>query len=203
MTKNISAEFVKELRLKTGAGMMDCKKALQDSEGDVIKAIETLRKKGLASADKKSHRTTAEGLINTYIHAGSKIGVMIELNCETDFVARRPEFQELSKNLAMQIAACPQVSYIKVEDIPKDIIEQETKIEASKEDLIKKPEDVKGKIVEGRIKKRLEALSLMNQFFIRDTSITIENLIKQNIALMGENIQIKRFTKFILGESNN
>lgn len=202
MTQNISASSVKELRLKTGAGMMDCKKALQENEGDIIKAIETLRKKGLASADKKLHRTTTEGLINTYIHAGSKIGVMIELNCETDFVARRPEFQELSKNLAMQIAACPQVSYITVKDIPTDVVEQETRIESSKEDLGKKSAEVKEKIIEGRIKKRLEELSLMNQYFIRDTSITIENLVKQNIALMGENIQVRRFTKFILGESN-
>jgi len=200
MPKQISAQFVKELRIKTGAGMMDCKKALQESEGDFTKAIETLRQKGLASANKKSARRTAEGIINSYIHAGSRIGVMVEINCETDFVARRVEFQELSRNIAMQIAASPLVEFVDVEDIPARIIQQETKIEEGKDDLEGKPLNIKKQIVDGRIQKRLKEMSLLNQSFIRNSDITIQDLINENIALMGENIQVRRFVRFLLGE---
>lgn len=196
----ISAQYVKELRIKTGAGMMDCKKALQDSEGDIDKAVETLRQKGLASANKKSTRRTAEGIIDSYIHAGSRIGVMVELNCETDFVARRVEFQELSRNIAMQIAACPTVEFVDVEDIPSTTIEQEKKVEAGKDDLDGKPANIKEQIIDGRIQKRLKEMSLLNQSFIRNPDITIQDLINENIALMGENIQVRRFVKFLMGE---
>jgi len=186
----ISAQVVKELREKTSAGMMDCKKALQDSNGDMEKAMETLRQKGLASANKKSSRIATEGLIDSYIHMGGKLGVIIEVNCETDFVARRPEFQELAKNIAMQIAASPSVEYISLQHIPIDVITKEKEIESSKDDLAKKPADIKEKIVEGRIQKRLKELTLLDQFFIRDSTITIDELIKQNIAKLGENIQV-------------
>ena len=196
----ISAQIVKELRDKTSAGMMDCKKALQDSNGDMEKAMETLRQKGLATANKKASRIATEGLVECYIHMGGKLGVMVEVNCETDFVSRRPEFQELAKNIAMQIAASSSVEYIDVSSIPKDLIESEKKNEATKDDLANKPADIRDKIVEGRIQKRMKELTLMNQEFIRDSSLTIDDLLKQNIAKLGENIQIRRFERFILGE---
>lgn len=201
MSLKISPQYVKELRMKTGAGMMDCKKALQEAKGDIQEAIENLRKKGLASANKKSHRVTAEGLIDSYIHAGSKIGVMIEINCETDFVARRIEFKELSKNIAMQIAACPNVEYVSIQDIPNEVINEERRIEAEKDDLKNKPEAIRNKIIEGRIQKRLEELSLMNQLFIKNTNINVQDLINESIALLGENIKIRRFCKFSLGNN--
>nr|YP_009565216.1 elongation factor Ts [Gelidium sinicola]QBA96567.1 elongation factor Ts [Gelidium sinicola] len=200
MSIRISAQSVKELRNKTGAGMMDCKKALQASDGNIPIAIENLRKKGLASADKKMSRIATEGIIESYIHAGSKIGVLVELNCETDFVARRVEFQKLSRDIAMQIAACPSVVYVNTNDIPKHIIDSETKIELGKEDISKKPKDIREKIVDGRIEKRLKEMALFNQPFIRNTDITIEELVKNHISLLGENIQVRRFQKFILGE---
>ncbi len=200
MSIQISAQNVKELRLKTGAGMMDCKKALQLSKGNIEEAIETLRQKGLASANKKANRRTAEGIIDSYIHAGSRIGVIVELNCETDFVARRIEFQELSKNIAMQIAASPLVEFVTVQDIPADVIQQEQKIETNKDDLHGKPANIKEQIVNGRIQKRLKEMSLVDQPFIKNTEITIQDLINDSIALMGENIQIRRFKKFLLGE---
>nr|WCH55524.1 translation elongation factor Ts [Hypnea pseudomusciformis] len=196
----IPAKFVQELRNKTGAGMMDCKKALQSSDGNMELAIEALRKKGLALADKKANRIAAEGIIESYIHAGSRIGVLVEINCETDFVARRSEFQNLAKDLAMQIVACPSVQYVSVDNIDHSIIEFETRIESEKEDLLNKPVDIKEKIVSGRIEKRLKEMSLMNQPFIKNTDISIEELIKQHIALLGENIKVRRFEKFLLGE---
>jgi elongation factor Ts len=200
MGVEISAQSVKELRDKTSAGMMDCKKALQDANGDMAKAMETLKQKGLASANKKASRIATEGVIECYIHMGGKLGVIVEVNCETDFVARRPEFQELAKNIAMQIAASPSVEYINVQSIPLDIVEKEKETESSKDDLAKKPAEIKEKIVEGRIQKRLKELTLMDQFFIRDSSITIDELIKQNVAKLGENIQVRRFERFVLGE---
>ena len=196
----ISAQSVKELREKTSAGMMDCKKALLDSNGDMSKAMEALRQKGLASATKKTSRIATEGVVESYIHMGGKLGVMVEVNCETDFVARRPEFQELAKNIAMQIAASPLVEYISLQSIPADIVQKEKEIESSKDDLAKKPKEIKEKIVEGRIQKRLKELTLLDQFFIRDSSITIDELIKQNISKLGENIQVRRFERFVLGE---
>jgi elongation factor Ts len=200
MGVEISAQIVKELRDKTAAGMMDCKKALQDANGDMEKAMETLRQKGLATANKKSNRIATEGVIESYIHMGGKLGVIVEINCETDFVARRPEFQELAKNIAMQVAACPSVEYVNLSSIPLSVVESEKEIEASKEDLGNKPKEIKEKIIEGRIQKRLKELTLLDQFFIRDSAITIDELIKQNIAKLGENIQIRRFERFVLGE---
>lgn len=200
MSIKIPAQHVKELRNQTGAGMMDCKKALKDSKGNMQVAIENLRKKGLASANKKSGRITTEGLIVSYIHSGSRIGVLVELNCETDFVARRIEFNTLAKDIAMQIVACPSVNYVSINEISENIIRNEKKIESGKEDIINKPQSIKDKIVAGRIDKRLKEMSLMNQPFIKDQNLTIEDLVNQHIALLGENIKIRRFEKFILGE---
>lgn len=200
MINKISSESIKELRSKTGAGMTDCKKALEASDGQIDVAIESLRKKGLASADKKSARIAAEGLIESYIHAGSRIGVLVEINCETDFVSRQPDFRMLAKNIAMQIAASPSVKYVTQLDIPEGVIMYEQKIELEKEDLMNKPEDIRTKIAQGRVSKRLKELSLMDQTFIRDNQMTIEDLVKQHIALLGENIKVRRFEKFLLGE---
>ena len=200
MATEISAKIVKELRDKTSAGMMDCKKALQEAGGDFTKAEEALKKKGLATAAKKSSRIATEGIVEAYIHMGGKLGIIVEVNCETDFVARRSEFQELARNIAMQIAACPQVQYINAADIPPEIAEREKKIEMEKDDLGNKPVDIKEKIVEGRIQKKLKEMVLVDQAFIRDSSMTIGELVKQNISTLGENIQIRRFERFVLGE---
>ena len=200
MCVNISAKVVKQLRDQTGAGMMSCKKALQAAHGDMELAIENLRKQGLASASKKSSRITTEGLIESYIHSGSRIGVLLELNCETDFVARHVDFHMLAKNIAMQIVACPDVQYISIADIPLEVIEKEKMIELGKEDIKNKPNDIKQLIVQGRIDKRLKELCLLDQPYIRNTDISINNLIDEKISLLGENIKIRRFTKFILGE---
>ncbi|MGK7924480.1 MAG: translation elongation factor Ts [Spirulina sp.] len=196
----MSPKLIKELREKTGAGMMKCKTALIESDGDLEKAAEWLRKKGMVSAGKKSGRVTAEGLVGSYIHTGGRVGVLVEVNCETDFVARREEFQELVRNIAMQVAACPNVEYVKVDDIPKDFIEKEKAIEMGREDLASKPEKIREKIVDGRISKRLKEVSLIDQPYIKDQSITIEELVKQTIAQLGENIQVRRFSRFVLGE---
>nr|YP_009394956.1 translation elongation factor Ts [Polysiphonia stricta]ARW63518.1 translation elongation factor Ts [Polysiphonia stricta] len=200
MLKKISSQDIKELRSKTGAGMTDCKKALEASEGQIDIAIENLRKKGLASADKKSTRLAAEGLVESYIHSGSRIGVLLEINCETDFVSRQPEFHQLAKNIAMQIAACQSVKYVSKSDIPEHLIRYEKQIELAKEDLLNKPDEIKDKIAQGRLDKRLKEMSLMDQSFIRDGEITIEELVKRHIALWGENIKVRRFEKFLLGE---
>ena len=200
MSVEISSKLVKELREKTGAGMMNCKKALQESEGDFEKAVESLRQKGLASADKKAGRQASEGLIESYIHTGGKLGVLVEINCETDFVARRPEFQQLAKNIAMQVAASPTVNFVSVNDIPTEVIEREKNIEAGKDDLANKPEQIRLKIVDGRIDKILKTQSLLDQPFLRDNTQTVEEVIKQTISQLGENIKISRFIRFQLGE---
>ncbi len=196
----ISAKLVKELRDKTGAGMMDCKKALKENEGDMEKAIEWLRQKGIASAAKKEGRVAAEGLIGQYIHTGGRVGVLVEVNCETDFVAMRDEFKTLVRDIAMQIAACPNVEYVRTGDIPQDMIAKEKEIEMGRDDLASKPENIREKIVEGRIEKRLKELSLLDQPFIKDQNISVEELVKQHIAQLGENIQVRRFSRFVLGE---
>ena len=196
----ISAKLVKELREKTGAGMMDCKKALVENDGELTKAMEWLRKKGIASASKKEGRVAAEGLIHSYIHVGARVGVLVEINCETDFVARRDEFKALAQDIAMQIAACPNVEYVKTDHIPAEIVEQEKTIEMGRDDLAKKPKNIREKIVQGRIDKRLKELSLMDQPFIKDQNITVEELVKQSVAQLGENIQVRRFARFVLGE---
>ncbi|XP_058213781.1 polyprotein of EF-Ts, chloroplastic isoform X2 [Rhododendron vialii] len=195
----ISPLLVKQLRDETGAGMMDCKKALSESGGDLVKAQEFLRKKGLASADKKASRATAEGRIGAYIH-DSRIGVLIEVNCETDFVSRGEIFKELVDDLAMQVAACPQVQYLATDDVPKEAVEKEREIEMQKEDLLSKPEQIRSRIVDGRIKKRLDDLALLEQPYIKNDKLVVKDWVKQTIATIGENIKVKRFERFNLGE---
>jgi len=196
----ISANLVKELREKTGAGMMDCKKALKETSGEFEQAVAYLRQKGLASANKKLTRQAKEGIIEAYTHTGSKLAVLVEVNCETDFVARRKEFQELSKNIAMQIAASPSVIYVRYEDIPTEFIEREKQIEMGKEDLKNKPAQIQKKIVQGRIEKTLRNYCLFDQPFIKNQDITIEELIKQTVSLLGESIKVARFTRYVLGQ---
>ncbi|XP_048133898.1 polyprotein of EF-Ts, chloroplastic isoform X2 [Rhodamnia argentea] len=196
---SISPALVKQLREETGAGMMDCKKALSESGGDIVKAQEFLRKKGLASAEKKASRATAEGRIGSYVH-DSRIGVLIEVNCETDFVSRGDIFKELVDDLAMQVAACPQVQYLVTEDVPEEIVSKESDIEMQKEDLLSKPEQIRAKIVEGRIKKRLEELALLEQPYIKNDKIVVKDWVKQTIATIGENIKVRRFVRLNLGE---
>jgi len=291
----ISAKLVQELRQKTGAGMMDCKKALKETDGDIEQAIDWLRKKGIASAGKKSDRIAAEGLVDTYIVPGGKVGVLIEVNCQTDFVARNDafkslvkslaqqaatadsvesllaqpyigdnsitvdefikqsiaglgeniqvrrfvnfavadgtaglvdsyihtggrvgvlvevksaseaaagneEFQALARNAAMQVAACPNVEYVSVDQIPAEIVKKEKDIEMGKEDLANKPENIREKIVQGRIEKRLKEMTLLDQPYIRDQSISVEDLVKQVKAKVGEEVQVSRFVRYILGE---
>jgi len=197
-----TAAEVKKLREATGAGMMDCKKALVDNNGDVEAAMEFLRKKGLASAEKKSSRAAKEGIIETYIHTGAKLGIMVEVNCETDFVAKRPEFQELAKALAMQIAASPTVEVVSESDIAPDFIEKEKKIESQSEDLQGKPDEIVAKIVEGRVNKLIKTKLLMEQPYIRDPNMNVDELVKSYIAKLGENIKVARFVRFNLGDTN-
>lgn len=291
----ISAQVVKELRERTGAGMMDCKKALKENDGDMTKATEWLRQKGITSADKKAGRVAAEGLVGSYIKSEGRVGVLVEVNCETDFVARREEFQKLVqsiatqaaessdisqlmtqqyinnqditveefvketiaqigeniqvrrftrfmldegvagrvgsyihtggrvgvlvevncksvavaqgeefqtlvRNIAMQVAACPNVEYVNIDNIPTELVQKEKDIEMGRDDLANKPDNIKEKIVQGRIEKRLKEMTLIDQPFIRDQSITVEELMKQNIATLGEDIQVRRFVRFVLGE---
>ncbi|MDY7008713.1 MAG: translation elongation factor Ts [Cyanobacteriota bacterium] len=196
----ISAKLVKELRDQTGAGMMDCKKALKENNGDITKATEWLRQKGIASAGKLEGKVAAEGLVESYIHTGSRIGVLVEVNCQTDFVARNEAFKDLVKNIAMQIAACPQVEYISVDDIPAEFVESEKSIEMGREDLSKKPENIREKIVQGRIEKRFKELTLMDQPYIKDQNVTVAELVKETSAQLGEKVQVRRFTRFVLGE---
>ena len=196
----ISASAVKDLRVKTGAGMMDCKKALAECGGDVEKASEFLRKKGLASADKKAGRVAAEGAVGAYIHAGSRLGVIVEVNCETDFVARGEVFKALVNDVAMQIAACPDVRFVASGDVPAAVLERERALEMQKEDLASKPENIRAQIVDGRVAKIGKEMALMEQQFIKDTSKTVAEHIKEQIATIGENIQVRRFDRFVLGE---
>lgn len=195
----ISASVVKELREKTGAGMMDCKKALVETGGDLEKAIEYLREKGLAAAAKKAGRVAAEGLVDSYIHMGGRIGVLVEVNCETDFVARTDEFRAFVRDIAMQIAATnPQ--YLSREDVPAEILEKEREILRVQALNEGKPEKVVEKIVSGRIEKFYKENCLLEQAFIRDTDITITDLVKEKISKIGENISIRRYVRFEMGE---
>ncbi|AUT03237.1 elongation factor Ts [Nostoc sp. CENA543] len=290
----ISAKLVQELRQKTGAGMMDCKKALKETDGNVEEAIDWLRKKGIASAGKKSDRIAAEGLVETFVQPGGKVGVLIEVNCQTDFVARNDafkalvknlaqqaatadslesllaqpyiednsvtvdefikqsianlgeniqvrrfvnfaiqdtpgvvdsyihtggrvgvlvevnskseapttneDFQSLARNSAMQVAACPNVEYVSVDNIPAEVVQKEKDVEMGKEDLANKPENIREKIVQGRIEKRLKEMTLLDQPYIRDQSISVEELVKQVKAKVGEDVTVSRFVRYILGE---
>ncbi len=290
----ISAKVVQELRQKTGAGMMDCKKALKENDGDMEKSIDWLRQKGIATAGKKSDRIAAEGLVDTYIQPGGRVGVLLEVNCQTDFVARneafkslvknlaqqaataenvesllaqpyiedesvtveefikqaiaklgenmqvrrfvkftlegtqgivdsyihtggrvgvlvelntktdapssREEFQTLGRNIAMQVAACPNVEYVNVSEVPPEVAQKEKDIEMGRDDLGNKPENIKEKIVQGRIEKRLKEMALMDQPYIRDQSISVEDLVKQVKTQVGEDIEVRRFVRYVLGE---
>jgi len=196
----ISAKTVKDLRDQTGAGMMDCKKALQETNGDLEKAKEWLRQKGIASAEKKVGKLAAEGLVGSYIHIGGRIGVLVEVNCQTDFVARNEDFKALVQTIAMQIAAYPNVEYVKIDEIPAEVANREKSIEMGRDDLAGKPDNIKEKIVQGRIDKRLKEMCLLDQPYMRDPGITVEEYVKQHIAKLGENIQVRRFVRFVLGE---
>lgn len=196
----IKPELVKELRIKSSAGMMDCKKALLESKGDIVKAEGILREKGLAQASKKASRVTREGIIESYIHHGSKIGVMLEVNCETDFVARNEVFKSLVHDIALHIAAADP-SYVSIDEVPTDETEKEKKIYRKQALNDGKPENIVEKIAEGRIKKYYEESVLLEQAFVKDPDKKIDELLKENIAKIGENIVIKRFCRFVLGEN--
>jgi elongation factor Ts len=197
---SISPALVKELREKTGVGMMECKKALVEAEGDLDKAEEVLRKKGLSKGEKLASRAATEGLVASYIHTGDRIGVLVEVNCQTDFVARGDEFRQLSRDIAMQIAASPTVEYVSVDEVPAEIKEREKSIEMGREDLASKPEAIREKIVLGRIEKLLKERALLDQPFIKDPNITVDELIRQKMLTIGENIKVRRFARFVLGE---
>jgi len=195
----ITATMVKELRQKTGAGILDCRKALEANEGDMEKSIKSLREKGTAVAEKKMGRSAQEGIVTSYIHAGNRIGVLLEVNCETDFVARTDAFQSLVQDVAMQIAA-KRPLYIKREDVPEADIEREKSILKTQALNEGKPEKVVEKIVTGRIDKFYSNMCLLEQEFIKDPDKTINDLIVEKIATIGENIIVKRFTRYELGE---
>ena len=201
MKTQMDAKIVKKLRDETGAGMMVCKKALVENNGDYDKAVEALKLKGIATADKKSSRTTNEGLIYSYIHTGSKLGILLEVNCETDFVARRSEFVELAKNISMQIASNPEIEVISLEDISDSTKDEVKRFESNKEDLQNKPEEIKNKIVDGRVEKSLKKKVLLEQEYIRDPNISVSEYVKKVVSLLGENIRIVRFTRYVLGET--
>jgi elongation factor Ts len=195
----ITSELVKELRDRTGVGMMDCKKALVETGGDVEKAIQLLREKGLSAAAKRAGRETKEGCIFSYIHQGAKLGVLVEVDCETDFVARTVEFQELGKNLAMQVAASSPLA-VRREELPEDIVEREREIYRKQALSSGKPENVVDKIVEGKQEKFYHEACLLEQPFVKNNEETVEDLLKATIAKLGENIVVKRFARFQLGE---
>jgi len=197
---SISAEFVKQLREKTGAGMMDCKKALVECDGDIEKAVDFLRKKGLATAQKRAGRALSEGTIQSYIHMNGKLGVLVEVNCETDFVAKNDGFIEFAKNIAMHIAASNPLG-IRPEDVPEEIIAREKEIYQAQALEMGKPENVLEKIVEGKLKKFLKDSCLLNQPYVRDPEKSVEDLLNELIAKIGENITIKRFNRYQIGES--
>ncbi|HEY1370988.1 MAG TPA: translation elongation factor Ts [Candidatus Binatia bacterium] len=195
----VNAATVKELREKTGAGVMDCKKALAECSGNLEKAVDYLRQKGLAAAAKKSSRVAAEGLVGAYIHAGGKIGVMVELNCETDFVARTPEFQALLKDIAMQVAAASP-RYIRREDVPAEEVERERAIYRTQVLEQGKPEKIVDKIVEGKLDRFYSEICLIEQSFIKDPDKKVGDLMQNAVARMGENIQVRRFMRYQVGE---
>ncbi|WP_054949878.1 translation elongation factor Ts [Numidum massiliense] len=195
----ISAAQVKELREKTGAGMMDCKRALQEADGNMDKASEILRKKGLAAADKKAGRVAAEGLVESYIHAGGKIGVLLEVNCETDFVAKTDDFKAFVRDVAMHIAAT-NPSYVRREEVPADVVDKERAFLREQALEEGKPAHIVDKMIEGRLDKYFKDICLLEQPFVKDSDKTVEQLVKEKIAKIGENISIRRFVRFELGE---
>ncbi len=191
--------MIKELRATTGAGMLDCKKALEKTEGNIEKAIEFLREKGLSVASKKSGRIAAEGIVSSYIHLGGKIGVLVEVNCETDFVAKTDGFKDFVKDIAMHIAALnPQ--YVSKEDVPEEVVEKEKSILRAQALNEGKPEKIVDKMVEGRINKFYKEICLLEQPFVKDQDKTVEDILKEQIAKIGENVKIRRFTRYQMGE---
>ncbi len=195
----ITAQLVKDLRERTGAGMMECKSALSEAKGDLAEAEVVLRKRGIASAGKKSSRATKQGLIGTYIHHGGQLGVMVEVNCESDFVARTDDFKELVHDVAMHIAAAdPQ--FVRKEDVTPSAIEKEKEIQKARAIAEGKPEKVAEKVVEGRMAKFYEEVCLYQQPFVKENTLTVEDLIKTKIAKLGENISVARFTRFKVGD---
>lgn len=195
----ISAQMVKELREATNAGVLDCKKALADANGDFEKAVEILRQKGLATAAKKAGRTTNEGIIGHYIHAGAKVGALVELNCETDFVARTERFQTLARDLAMHVVAARPL-YVSREDVPAEVIESEKSIYREQAADSGKPAQVVDRIVEGKLDKWFSEVCLLEQPFVKNPDVTIQSLLTDNIAALGENIRINRFARLAIGE---
>jgi elongation factor Ts len=198
--KEIPAKLVAELRARTGAGMMDCKSALAETGGDIEKAIDLLRKTGAAKADKRAGRAASEGLIEAYVHFNGKVGVLVELNCETDFVARTEDFRRLAKDLALHIASAAPLA-VRVEDLPTDVVAREREIYLAQLADEKKPDTVKQKIVEGRLKKFFEERVLLEQRFVKDDQRTVGDLVKELSGKTGENVQVRRFARLELGGS--
>jgi len=196
----IKAALVKQLRDRTGAGMMECKKALVATEGDIEKAVDWLRTHGIASAEKKASRTTKQGVIGSYIHHGSQLGVLVEVNCESDFVARTDDFQQLVQDIAMQVAAADP-RFIRREDVTTAALDREREVQRERARNEGKPEKMLEKIMEGRLNKFYEEVCLYEQPFIRDNSVTIQDLVKQKIAKLGENITVARFARFKVGDT--
>lgn len=196
---DITASMVKELREKTGAGMMDCKKALAECDGDMDKALSFLREKGLAQAEKRAGRQTAEGIIDAYIHMGGRIGVLVEVNCETDFVARNDEFKEFAHDVALHVAASSP-EYVHPEDVPEDVLAEERRVLEAQAKEEGKPEQIIPKIVEGRMGKFYERVCLLEQPFVKDPDRKVAEVLKEKIALIGENIRISRFVRFEVGQ---
>jgi len=194
----ITSQMVKELRDKTNAGMMDCKRALGETEGDLEKAVDLLRQKGLAVAAKRADRATTEGVVECYIHAGGKLGVMVEVGCETDFVAKTDDFQAFAKDIAMHVAAVSPVSVTR-EEVPAEMVEREKGIYINQAKDSGKPDNIIEKIVSGKIEKYLSEICLMDQKFVKNPDLTIQDLLNELIAKMGENISVKRFARFQIG----
>jgi elongation factor Ts len=194
----ISAKLIAELRARTGAGMMDCKKALEEAGGDLEKAAEILRSRGAAKADKRSGRTASEGLIEAYVHFNGKVAVLVEVNCETDFVARTDDFRQLAKDVALHIASARPLA-VRIEDLPTEVVEREKRIYEAQVAEEKKPDAVKAKIVEGRLRKFYEESVLLEQKFVKDDTRTVGDLVTQLAANTGEKVQVRRFARFELG----
>jgi len=201
---NISAEMVRKLREETGAGMMECKAALVEAAGEQEKARELLRKKGLAAAAKKAGRTASEGMVGSYIHPGAKVGVLVEVNCETDFVAKTPDFQALVKDIAMHVAAgAPAVAlYVKKEDVPAEVLEKEKEIYKAQAASQGKPANVQEKIAEGKLKEYYSTFCLLEQPFVKDPKLSVGQLVQEKIAIIKENIVVRRFARFRVGEDS-
>ena len=198
--KEVGAKRVAELRTRTGAGMMDCKRALEEAGGDLEKAVDVLRKKGAAKADTRAGREASEGLVEAYIHFNGRVGVLVEVNCETDFVARTEDFKQLVRDVALHIASARPLA-VRVEDLPPELVERERKIYEAQAAEEKKPDAVKAKIVEGRLKKFFEEAALLEQKFVKDDTRTVGDLVKALVAKTGEAIRIRRFARFELGGS--